>query len=421
MTPVSDAVDAAAYRTFAGRLTRCGILSDPWLDDGRARFRERPVLLSAARAEALATAAALVTAVHDEAARLCAADPALCRDFLSLTPTQRTMWEACAPLWHGIARADVFETIEGPRVCELNSDTPSGEAEAVLLNEAARGSHEDPNVELMPRLCALVEAYAAELIRPPGPLTVGIVYPTDQVEDLSMVALYQRTFVGRGWKVVLGSPYNLSRHRHGAALFATRCDVFVRHYKTDWWSEREAVWRDAPRFADEAPLTGPLSILLEAERAGRCAVVNPFGAVVTQNKRCMALMWEARARFPAWARASIEAYVPPTLRLEHVDASVIADRSQWVLKSDYGCEGAEVIVGPEVDNALWQRALAEAVPGRWVAQRWFGALRDDEGLVTNHGVYVIGGEVAGFFSRVHPASTGTDALTAPTFIIPEEK
>ena len=43
-----------------------------------------------------------------------------------------------------LARADVFLTDEGPRVCEINCDTPSGEAEAVTLGAHARRS--DPTL-----------------------------------------------------------------------------------------------------------------------------------------------------------------------------------------------------------------------------------------------------------------------------------
>jgi len=38
--------------------------------------------------------------------------------------------------------------------------------------------------------------------------------------------------------------------------------------------------------------------------AGTLAVVNPLGAVVPQNKRCFALMWEQIHRFPPEAQAA---------------------------------------------------------------------------------------------------------------------
>src|SRR6185295_4586894 len=102
----------------------------------------------------------------------------------------------------------------------------------------------------------------------------------------------------RGLEVVLGSPYNLQpRPDGGVALFGTPCDLIVRHYKTDWWGERLPVWDDEAPYPDPDPLAGPLAILLRAQLAGRCAVVNPFAAVVPQTKKAMALMWEQQACF----------------------------------------------------------------------------------------------------------------------------
>jgi glutathionylspermidine synthase len=319
------------------------------------------------------------------------------------------MWDLSAPAWHGIARADVFLTAAGPQICEINCDTPSGEAEAVLLNAAARAPHLiDPNLEMEPRFCRLIESAAQRN----GALTVGILYPTELVEDLSMIALYRRWLKQRGHRVVLGAPYNLCRVAGRAALFDTPCDVFIRHYKTDWWTEREAVMRDDDEFSDAEPLARELGILFSDSS---CAVVNPFGAVVPQNKRTMALMWEAIDRFSPAAQEAIRNFLPYTARLESVLDAVRADRQGWVLKSDYGCEGAEVLLGSEVSDEVWAQTLAQARPERFIAQRRFQPVLDD-GLCVNHGVYLISGRFAGYFSRVHRGATGYDALAAPTLL-----
>ena len=150
--------------------------------------------------------------------------------------------------------------------------------------------------------------------------------------------------------------------------------------------------------------------------SGRVAVMNPFGAVVLQNKRTMALLWEAIDRFSPSAQAAIRAFVPYTARLESLPPATLAARADWVLKSDYGCEGAEVIIGADVDDAAWADALRHARAGRWVAQRYFAARRDGDGRCANVGVYVVGGEAAGFFSRVHRGATDYHATTVATLI-----
>ena len=413
------------YAPFAARLTATGIISDPWFE-GRPRFRSEPVLLPAETQRALYRAAEEIAEAFNELCMLCAADPALATAFLGLTPVQQALWCASAPHWHGIARADVFLTSSGPVVCELNCDTPSGEAEAVLLNAevaAAFPRHQDPNRALGERLCAMLSASARRIAgrRPDAPLSIGIVYPTEMPEDLSMVLLYRQWFEERGWRATLGSPFNLRRFAgHRAGLFETPCDVFLRHYKTDWWTERVPAWANEPPVPDPEPLSHELAILLDAALSGTCAVVNPFGAVVPQNKRAMALMWERLEMFPARSRAAIRRYLPQTFRLESLPReTLLAEREQWVLKSDYGCEGDEVIIGRESDADEWAEALDATVPGRWVAQRYFEALRDPAGNCANHGVYLIAGEASGIYTRLASHATDRHALSVPVLIAPE--
>jgi hypothetical protein len=376
-----------SYRDFAAELMAEGILSDPWVD-GTPRFRMTPVWLDRTTQGLLYAAASGVSALHAEAARMCALDPTLRARFFDLPPAYELMWRMSAPAWHGIARADVFLTDAGPQVCELNSDTPSGEPEAVLLNRVVDGAgaaaFADPNCRLADRVFALLEDAAPRS----GPLTVGIVYPTELTDDLSVIELYARWFEARGARVILGSPFNLHADgQGGVAMFGIPCSVIWRHYKTDWWGERRTVWRSEDGYADDAPLVRPLALLAGGIARGRCAVVNPFGAVLTQNKRTMALLWEEIDRFAPWARAAIRRYLPFTTRLEALPvARLRREKEAWVLKSDYGCEGEEVVMGAETSDAEWARVLDDAIPTRWIAQRRFVPRADAAGRIANYGV-----------------------------------
>ncbi len=406
-----------SYRDFAAELMAEGILSDPWVD-GAPRFRMTPVCLDRATQGALYAAASGVAALHAEAARLCALDPALRARFFDLPPAYELMWRMSAPAWHGIARADVFLTADGPQVCELNSDTPSGEPEAVSLNRVVDGAgaaaYADPNCQLADRVFALLEEAAPWV----GPLTVGIVYPTELTDDLSVIELYARWFEARGARVILGSPFNLHADgQGGVAMFGISCSVIWRHYKTDWWGERRTVWRSEDGYADDVPLVGPLALLAGAIARGRCAVVNPFGAVLTQNKRTLALLWEEIDRFAPWARATIRRYLPFTARLEALPIGRLRrEKEAWVLKSDYGCEGEEVVMGAETSDAEWARVLDDAIPTRWIAQRRFVPRADAAGRIANYGVYVVGGQAAGIFTRLQAGHTDRTAVCAPTMV-----
>jgi glutathionylspermidine synthase len=412
---------AEAYEAFARRIVESGIVTDPWMA-GAPRFREEPVVLSAAEARAMARASERIAEVYNELCLLVAEAPEALDSFFGLTAWQKAMWLASQPLWHGIARADVFVTGEGLQIAELNCDTPTGEAEATVLGRLAVPQEDakyiDPSSGLVERFAAVSEALAAgALARPGTPRRVGIVYPTELPEDLSLVRLYQRAFAARGWDVTFGSPYNLAYEPGGGlTLFDDPIALVVRHYKTDWWSERQSAWADE-ELPDPQPLEGPLEAVLAAMLDGACAVVNPFGAVVPQNKRSMAFMWEQIHRFSRRSQDVIRELVPFTRRLEafHVE-QLVAQKDEWVLKSDYGAEGDEVVVGRHATDAEWSASLARARPGRWIVQRYFEARTGACGEVVNHGVFLVAGESAGIYARVQVGPTDDRALSAPVLV-----
>jgi glutathionylspermidine synthase len=421
-----DAAAAPPYDAFAQRVIADGIILDPWID-GEPRLSAEPLVITAAEARALLKVGEDVAALYQEACQLVAEDEDLLDHFFALSPAQKLMWNASRPLWHGIARADVFATAEGYVITELNCDTPTGEAEAVVLGRVARAAHSDladPNADLERRFGAMVEVLAAQLVDGVAPRTVGLVYPTEFTEDLSVIRLYRRWLEALGFAVVLGSPYNLGADKDGerATLFGRPLGAIVRHYKTDGWGERASPWDDET-VPDALPLAAPLEHALRASAFRKTAVINPFGAVVPQNKRTMAFMWEHIHRFSTHARGLIERHVPYTSRLETIHKErLLADREGWVLKSDYGAEGEEVIIGRETDDPTWAASLQHARPGRWVAQRWFEAIRDERpggaGQPLNYGVFVIAGEACGIYVRRQAGATDDHAVSVPVLVRP---
>ena len=420
--------EAGSYDSFARRVVADGVLLDPWMD-GAPRLSPEPLTLTAGEHQALLRVGEEVAEMYEEACRLVDDDDTLVEGFFGLTPVQKLMWDASRPLWHGIARADVFVTSEGHVISELNCDTPTGEAEAVVLSRLAREERTDlvdPNSGLQRCFADMVGILIDRLVDAPAPRIVGIVYPTEFTEDLSVIRLYRRWLHDAGFEVVLGSPYNLGLADDGtrATLFGRPLGAVLRHYKTDGWGERASAWDDET-LPDSLPLARPLEIVLKASVQRATAVINPFGAVVPQNKRIMAFMWEHIHRFSTRGRGLVERYVPWTSRLETVHTERLrADREGWVLKSDYGAEGDEVIVGRETDDATWAATLAHARPGRWVAQRWFEALPDNRpgggGQPLNYGVFLIGGQACGVYVRRTAAVTDDHAVSVPVLVRPAD-
>ncbi|HVH43371.1 MAG TPA: glutathionylspermidine synthase family protein [Labilithrix sp.] len=409
------------YDAFARRIVASGVLSDPWID-GAPRFRADPVIVDARLAEQLYRASEEVAAVYNEMCLLVADEPRFLDDFFMMTPFQKAMWTASQPHWHGIARADVFITSDGLAFTEINCDTPTGEAEAVVLGALAseappRPGLIDPNRDLETRFVRMVDTLVARDLEPGAPKAVGLVYPTEFTEDLSLVRLYKKWFESRGHDVVLGSPYNLASDDRGTLLFDSPVGVVLRHYKTDWWGERTSVWDDDD-VADPEPLASSLQALFTGMAAGRATVVNPFGAVLPQNKRAMAFFWEHLHRFSPRSQEIIQRHIPVTARLETMhEEQLSVQRAEWVLKSDYGAEGDEVIVGRHVTDEVWKASLAHARPGRWIAQRYFQAEAIDEaGAIVNHGVFLVAGEACGLYARVQVGPTDDRALSAPVLV-----
>ncbi len=420
------------YGDFADRLLASCLVKDPWID-GAPRFHPAPLVLAPALRDRLYDAASRLGAAFDALVALVAAEPALLDDFFGLTPWQKLMVLGSDAWWHGFARVDLFVCEDGRlQACEINADTPSGQVEATLLGALFAPEHpalEDPNADYPERLWRMMtRAFQARTGRPGAPTRIGIVFPSDLPEDITLVRLYQRWFQERGAQVVLGSPFNLGVADDGAVTLLGRpVELVFRHYKTDWWAEREPVWADEPPYADPDPIADQLALLIAAEREGRVAVVNPFGALLPQDKRALALFWEHLDRFAPEVQATVRALIPETRRLDAVGRERLsAERERWVLKAAWGCEGDDVLVGPFMTQEAWDKALRLALEGPWVAQRFFrvAPVRSDADAdagalwLPNLGVYLIAGAPSGMLVRLTSPRTVTDtrALVAPVLV-----
>ncbi|HUI65911.1 MAG TPA: glutathionylspermidine synthase family protein [Bacteroidota bacterium] len=395
-----------------------GIPSLPYTD-GKARLSSAPCIVPSRRMKALRTAAAAVGRAYDDLCDILARDPSYLTGFFSLTHLQQMLWYASGSLWHGIARADIFCTTGGSlAVAEVNSDTPSGVDEAFLLGEFAESRFpglRNPSSCLREAFLSLIHRSYRELRSHSALPTVAIIYPTDIPEDQGMITLYTTWLEDAGFRVILGSPSNVERGENGrATVFGAEIDVLYRHYKADWLCERVNVWKDARRIPDPGPLLRELENIVQPMVEGDLAVVNPFGAVVTQNKLSLAFFHEKLDLFRPDSQETIRRYIPLTKRLSSFEPGALErEKDEWVLKSDYGCEGAEVIVGRFTDKEAWTHALHLAEPAHWVAQRYFQAEIQDSGLIENYGVYLAGGEPAGLYVRLARGVTGTTAIIAP--------
>lgn len=445
MTPFQSRF--ADYASFAAALQQTCVISDPWLE-GKERFRVFPMILPENLLQRLYLAAEQIGQMYDEVAAFIWNNPELLDTFFRLTPYQKFMWFSSGARWHGIARLDMFVLDNGEiQVCEMNSDTPSGEGETVVVNQVCfenllvPGSLYNPNHTFEEKFCAMVR-HSFESAFPHRDereqIVIALIYPTEIPEDLSMITVYKLWLAQRGFIVITGSPFNvqaLPGNRVG--MFGQEVQIIVRHYKTDWWGERLSVWMEGEEFPDPDPLDKQLRIIINAELSGNVVVINPFGAVVTQNKLFMALCWQYREHFSTASQQTIEQFIPITYRLSDI-SGIEDDKNTWVLKSDYGCEGDEVIIGQNVQQDIWDLCLAKADQKRWIAQKFFSALDEKTftqqyvpeidnastgktsagvSYIPNFGVYLSGGKASGIFTRLAPVVTDYQSVCTPTFIL----
>lgn len=419
---VPEDVDALNARIEAMKLTH-----PAWHGPGKPRFRSDLHVLQRAQWRAFEEASERFLEVMDELVQQLHDEPALLRDYFSMPETWQEMSLGGAPWWNLFARMDVFYTVDGRiQICEINTDTPSGQPDMWALLEAFGADDRwgtipggDYNARLVRFLRALTPPHVQKAGRAPA---LAIVYPTDITEDLELIRGYMRLGREAGFAVVHGGPRNLHIDTGGRVrLLGEPVDVILRHYKTDWWGERRRMWYHAPFILDPEPLD-VLAPLLDADARGTVAVVNPFGAMPTQSKKALAYMWEHLERFSPAARETVRRYVPMTRRLEDdFEARYLNDRSRWVLKSDFGCEGEEVVVGRLVTQEQWRLTLKRVIPERWVVQEFFEIQPLEDGSLPNFGVYTIAGKPAGLYTRTNPPTgiTDTHAMVLPVAVAPD--
>jgi hypothetical protein len=190
-TPIAARSETETYDAYAERVVESGIILDPWLA-GEPRLAQEPLVVSEKQHAELARVAEDIAEAYEEMCQLVDEDDDVLDSFFALRPAHKLMWNAARPLWHGFARADVFDTPDGYVISELNCDTPTGEPEATVLSALAAADRPDlidPNRNLESSFVSMLGVMMERLVESSAPKTIGIVYPTEFTEDLSVVRL----------------------------------------------------------------------------------------------------------------------------------------------------------------------------------------------------------------------------------------
>jgi hypothetical protein len=277
------------------------------------------------------------------------------------------------------SRVDAFVTWDAPRedaavwVTEYNAETPAGGG----YNDALTETFQDlpamrefakrwsflPVVSRHGISGALLDAWYAWSGQRSLPRIAILDWP--DVPTKREFEMFQAHFAQIGIDCVIDDPRNAELRGDGLYLPSGRVDLI---YKRVLLSE----------LVDE---TGPDNALFRAVRARQVCMVNDPRCKLLHKKASLALLTDERNEhlFDARMREAIRACVPWTRvveerRTEH-DGEPIdlvpwihAHRDRLVLKpnDDYG--GAGIVLGWTVDDAGWERAVAEALGRPYVVQ-----------------------------------------------------
>lgn len=273
------------------------------------------------------------------------------------------------------SRLDAFVMDEAGTMAltEYNAETPAGAG----YNDALVASFADLPImrafgrryEAVPLLArhgvlhVLLDAYEEWAGRRQRPRVAIVDWP--EVPTRSEFVLFQEYFTAVGIEAVIADPRELELR--GGRLLGPGGPV-------DLVYKRVLLAELVERCGEQTPL-------LQAVAARAVCMVNPPRCKVLHKKASLAVLSDERnaSLFTAEERAAIAAHVPWTRvmeqrRTEHAGKAVdlvelvLARRDRLVLKpnDDYG--GTGIVLGWTVDDAAWERAVADALASPYIVQ-----------------------------------------------------
>jgi hypothetical protein len=344
------------------------------------------------------------------------------------------------PVPSPLGRYDAFFAADGTglKFTENNAETPAGSAYGDVLSElflalpGLKPFRQQYDVRILPSrpsvLQTLLECYHAATGRRELP-TIGII-DWNEVPTQSEFQAFKVWFESLGFTCVIADPRDLEYTGGKLRAGSTVIDLIYKRVLIHELVGREGM--DHP--------------MVRAVRERAAVMVNPFRCKVLHKKASLAVLSDERnaSLFDAPMRTAIAEHIPWTRVVEvrrtswrggEVDLldHVSRHRAEFVLKpnDDYG--GTGIVLGWDVDDATWSRALTAALVAPAVVQERihqpseaFGAWIDGELVVSDRIVdtapYVFGGSyVDGCLSRISTAAlvnvTAGGGSTVPTFVV----
>jgi hypothetical protein len=351
--------------------------------------------------------------------------------------------DARPPLY---ARADAYHDGTGFRLLELNVGSELGGIDTAQVNRAylkasAFGDfarrHQLGHVDTLSRLVARLRRVAAPVTTDEP--VVGLIESNGGLAAHDHVFLaIQEAMSELGVRLLLGELHELGERNGKVTLRDNPLDVVLRYFVSG-------------ELVDDPAGQKTLDTVVRADEAGRTALFTPLIGGAFASKASLGLLHEpaVRATLSAGERAVVDRVVPwtrlldtpPQLagptpaddRAELIDRCR-ADRENLVLKPGVGYGGVGAVVGHEVTDEQWRRALSDRSIRDYVVQRRVRPATEPvvntatgvvEDWVANWGIFVDPEGYAGGFVRAlkptdgavvsysNPGTRGTCVFTFP--------
>lgn len=273
------------------------------------------------------------------------------------------------------SRLDAFVVDEAGTMAltEYNAETPAGAgyndalvasfADLPIMRSFGRRYEARPLVARHGVLHVLLDAYEEWAGRRARPRVAIVDWP--EVPTHSEFVLFQEYFEAIGVEAVIADPREMELR--GGRLYAGGGPVDLVYKRVLLAELVERCGLDTP--------------LLRAVETRAVCMVNPPRCKILHKKASLAVLSDERNRplFSGEERTCIEAHVPWTRVLEerrtkHAGTTVdlvpfvLASRERLVLKpnDDYG--GTGIVLGWEVDDSVWERAVSGALEHAYIVQ-----------------------------------------------------
>jgi uncharacterized circularly permuted ATP-grasp superfamily protein len=434
---LTDDLAQASEAMLAEQLRRRGLV----FGDRPLATVLRPRFMALARYRLLQQRVRLLMAAFGKVYQRALADPAFRRQFrLAHWEEQLIRHDPGLGQPSPTSRLDAFVMDEAGSMAltEYNAETPAGAgyndalvasfADLPIMRAFGRRYEARPLLARHGVLHVLLDAYEEWAGRRERPRVAIVDWP--EVPTRSEFVLFQEYFEAVGMHAVIADPRELDLR--GGRLYANGGPI-------DLVYKRVLLAELVERCGSDTPL-------LRAVAARAVCMVNPPRCKILHKKASLAVLSDERNQslFTTEERACIAAHIPWTRVMEErrteragepVDlvAFVLASRERLVLKpnDDYG--GAGIVLGWEVDDSAWERAVATALATAYIVQERvpipsepYPSLMNGRAVLADRMMdtapFVCHGEYAeGCLTRLSSAAllnvTAGGGSTVPTFVV----